>query len=194
MRHVWRMRHRLASPVLGHAIRRSVCVCGRWGPVKNRLPHLHNFRIISFIMALEVLGALAGTIKLDSASLTASHCSNVSSNLCCPDAKRWRWASPRHTLRRNTASVMVYGQLGTKTIGHQDNWALGQLRTRTTGHRTTARQIVGHQNNWEPRQLGTRITGHRTTGHQENWLPGQLGTRTIGHRTTGHRTSRHQDN
>ena len=64
------------------------------GPAKNPSPRLHNFRIIPSIMVLEVLGALPGTIKSDSVTPTASHRCNVSSELRCPDAKPWRWATP----------------------------------------------------------------------------------------------------
>ena len=48
------------------AIRGSVCA-SEGVLLKNPSPHLHNFRIIPFIMVLEVMGALSGTIKSDSA-------------------------------------------------------------------------------------------------------------------------------
>ena len=76
------------------------------GPVKNPSPHLHNFRIIPFIIVLEVMGALSGTIKSDSASPTASHRYNVSSELCCPHAKLEMGLATRNTLRRNTACIV----------------------------------------------------------------------------------------
>ena len=62
--------------------------------MKNPSLHLHNFRIIPFIMALEVMGALRGTIKSDSVTSTTRHRCNVPSELYCPDAKPWRWATP----------------------------------------------------------------------------------------------------
>ena len=86
-----------------------MCVRERGGPVKNLSPHQHNFRIIPFIIVLEVSGALPGTTKSDSNRTpqpTASQRCNVSSKLCCPHVKQWRWASPPvYTLRRNTASI-----------------------------------------------------------------------------------------
>ena len=67
------------------------CVRKR-GSASDSSHYLHNFRIISFIMVLEVWGALPGTIKSDSVLPTVSHRCNVSSKLCCPDAKPRIWA------------------------------------------------------------------------------------------------------
>ena len=68
--------------------------CVREGGSKEPFASLTQFRISPFIVVLEVLGALPGTVKLDSESPTASHRCNVSSELCCPDAKLRRWAPP----------------------------------------------------------------------------------------------------